>query len=80
MTQTTLVNHYNITAEQVQEEVLLLNLENIKTFPCSRSTVDEFYSMWQRFGPQAARTAMIPSVWQGEVPLPSEHFGTEREN
>ncbi len=76
MTETTLVNHYNITASQVQEEVLLLTLENIKTFPCTLSHIDQFYSMWQRFGPQAARTALIPAVWQGEVPLPSEYFGT----
>ena len=79
MTEKTLVNHYNITPEQVQEEVLLLTLENIKTFPCTRSCVDDFNSMWQRFGPQAARTAMIPFVWQGKTPLPSEYFGPKRE-
>ena len=74
MAQTELVNYYNITPEQVQEEVLLLSLENIKKFPCTVSLRDQFYSMWQRFGPQAARTATIPYVWQGKVPLPSEYF------
>lgn len=74
MAQKELVNHYNITPEQVQEEVLLLDLENIKKFPCTTSLRDQFYSMWQRFGPQAARTATIPYVWQGKVPLPSEYF------
>jgi len=74
MAETELINHYNITPEQVQEEVLLLDLENIKKFPCTTSLRDQFYSMWQRFGPQAARTATIPYVWQGKVPLPSEYF------
>ena len=74
MAETELVNYYNITPEQVQEEVLLLSLENIKKFPCTISLRDQFYSMWQRFGPQAARTATIPYVWQGKVPLPSEYF------
>jgi len=74
MAETELINHYNITSEQVQEEVLLLDLENIKKFPCTTSLRDQFYSMWQRFGPQAARTATIPYVWQGKVPLPSEYF------
>ena len=72
-----LKNYYNITPEQVQQEVLLLSLENIKKFPCTTSLKDQFYSMWQRFGPQAARTAMIPYVWQGKVSLPSEFFGTK---
>jgi hypothetical protein len=73
-----LKNHYGITAEQVQEEVMLLDLTNIKKIPCSLSLRDQFYSMWQRFGPQAARTATIPYVWQGKMPLPSEYFGKTR--
>ena len=67
-------NYYNITPEQVQEEVMLLSLDNIKKFPCKRGNMEDFYSMWQRFGPQAARTAMIPYVWRGDVPLPSTVF------
>ena len=30
--------------------------------------------MWQKFGPEAARTNMIPVIWNGEVPRPSEVF------
>jgi hypothetical protein len=74
MPETELVNYYNITPEQVQKEVLILTLENIREFPCTTSLRDQFYSMWQRFGPQTARTATIPYVWQGKVPLPSEYF------
>ena len=77
-TMTTLKNYYNITPEQVQEEVNLLNLQNIRTLPITRSKIDDFYSMWQRFGPQAARTATIPYVWQGKMPLPSEYFNVKK--
>ena len=77
---TELINHYNITSEQVQEEVKFLNLNNIKVFPCSISLRDQFYSMWQRFGPDAARTATIPYVWTGECPLPSEYFDDKSGN
>ena len=70
----TLVNFYNLTVEQVKEEVQLLNLTNIRKYPCSPSLKDQFYSMWQRFGPDAARTATIPYVWQGKIALPSDHF------
>jgi hypothetical protein len=77
MAETELTNHYNISSEQVQEEVLLLDLENIKKFPCTPSLRDQFYSMWQRFGPQAARTATIPYVWQGKLPLPSEFLNAK---
>ena len=73
MQQSDFVNHYNLTVEQVKEEVNLLSLENIRHFPCSPSVRDNFYSMWQRFGPDSARTMMIPYVWQGKVPLPSEY-------
>ena len=73
-----LKNFYGITPEQVQEEVLLLDLTNIKKIPCSPSLRDQFYSMWQRFGPQAARTATIPYVWQGKMPLPSEYFNVKK--
>ena len=75
MVQTEFENFYNLTVEQVKDEVQLLNLDNIKKFKCTRTNTENFYSMWQRFGPEAARTAMIPYVWQGKVPLPSEYFG-----
>lgn len=69
------VNAYNLTVEQVKKEVTYLTLENSRRFPCSPSVRDSFYTMWQRFGPDAARTMLIPYVWQGKVPLPSEYYG-----
>jgi len=66
-----------MTVEEVKEEVKLLTVENIKQFPTTPSLEDQFYSMWGRFGPEAARTAMIPYVWDGRVPRPSEFFGVE---
>jgi len=63
-----------MTVQEVQAEVQLLNLNNIRKFPCSRSKVEDFYNMWQRFGPQAARDIMIPSIWNQDVPRPSEYF------
>ena len=67
------VNAYDLTVDQVKEEVNNFTLENIRHFPCSPSVRDNFYSMWQRFGPDSARTMMIPYVWQGKVPLPSQY-------
>ena len=66
-----------MTVQEVKAEVTLLTLENIKRFDCTPSVCDQFYSMWGRFGPQAARTAMIPYVWHGKVPRPSAYFGLE---
>jgi len=63
-----------MTVEELKEEVMLLSLENIRHYPTSRSRRDDFYSMWQRFGPQSARDIMMPSIWEGEDPLPSEVF------
>ena len=70
-----LVNYYNLTVEQVKDEVHLLTTDNIRYLTKQYSCVENFQSMWQRFGPQAARDMMIPYVWQGKVPLPSEYFG-----
>ena len=64
-----------MTVAEVKEEVSLLTLQNIRKYPCSRSKREDFYTMWQRFGPQAARDIMIPPVWYGETPRPSEVFG-----
>ena len=63
-----------MTVGQVKEEVMILNLGNIKKFPCRRSRQEDFYILWQKFGPQAARDYMIPSIWNKEVPLPSDVF------
>ena len=63
-----------MTVQEVTAEVQLLTLENIRSFPCGRSRTEDFYNMWQKFGPEAARTNMIPAIWNGEVPRPSEVF------
>ena len=75
-----LINHYNLTVEQVKEEVSFLTVEKIRHFPCTPSNRDSFYELWNRFGPEAARTAMIPYVWQGKISLPSEHYGIQRKS
>jgi len=67
-------NYYNLTVEQVKAEVKLLEVRTIKKFPMTASCRDAFYEMWNRFGPEAARTAMIPYVWQGKFPLPSKFY------
>lgn len=63
-----------MTVAEVQQEVQLLNLDNIRKFPTTRSKVEDFYTMWSRFGPEAARTIMIPTIWNGDSPRPSEFF------
>ena len=72
---TDLVNFYNLTVDQVRAEVNLLHVEKIRDFPCTPSNQSSFYELWNRFGPDAARTAMIPYVWRGDVPRPSEFYG-----
>ncbi len=64
-----------MTVDEVQKEVMLLTLENIKKYPIPSILREDFYNMWQRFGPDAARTFMIPPLWNNEIPLPSEVFG-----
>ena len=64
-----------MTVEEVKDEVQLLNLDNIRHFPISESKKDDFYSLYNRFGPQAARDIMIPVVWYGYCPRPSVYFG-----
>lgn len=66
-----------MTVSEVKEEVLLLNLENIRKFPCGSSKQQDFYTLWSRFGPQAARDIMIPPIWNNEVPRPSEFFASK---
>ena len=69
--------HKAMTVDEVKAEVLLLNLDNIRNFDCSRSKIDDFYSMWGRFGPEAARIAMIPYIWESKCSRPSEYFGID---
>ena len=61
-----------MTVDQVKQEVALLNLANIRDLGASRTLTEDFYTMWSKFGPEAARTLMIPAVWNGNCPLPSE--------
>jgi len=59
---------YKGTVEQLKEELSVLTLENIKRYPEYKSKWDDFYEVWLRFGPDAARTILIPAVWTGELP------------
>ena len=59
---------YKGTVEELKEELSVLTLENIKRYPGLKSKWDDFYGMWLRFGPEAARTVLIPAIWTGEVP------------
>ena len=63
-----------MTVEEVKYEITLLTADNIRKFPCTRSTREDFQSMWSRFGPEAARTIMIPEIWYDKCPRPSEFF------
>ena len=63
-----------MTVQEVKSEVQLLNLNNIRKYPCGSGKIEDFYTMWQRFGPEAARTIMIPVIWEGHAPRPSEYF------
>ena len=59
--------------EKLQQELQSITLENIKKeYPEYKSRWDDFYSMWQRFGPDAARSILIPYIWDGRLPRPSE--------
>jgi hypothetical protein len=61
---------YPGSVEELQEELSVLTLYNIKKYPEYKSKWDDFYSMWLRFGPEAARTILIPSIWEGKLPSP----------
>ena len=63
-----------MTVEEVKAEVMLLTPENITHFPCTAGKRDDFRSLWNKCGPQAGRDIMIPPIWYGEVPRPSEFF------
>ena len=69
---------YPGTVEELQEELSVLTLENIKRYKPYKKQWDDFYSMWLRFGPEAARTIMIPYIWDGRIPSPKEARGTRR--
>ena len=78
-------NTYNIkkvysgSVEELQEELSVLTLNNVKKFVPYKNKWDDFYSMWLRFGPDAARTILIPYIWDGRYPSPNEvRYGTKR--
>lgn len=63
---------YSGTAEELKKEVAVFTLENIRKYPEYQLKWDDFYSMWLRFGPEAARTILIPYIWDGRFPAPKE--------
>ena len=63
---------YKGTVEELQEELSVITLENIKSYRPYKLRWDDFYSMWLRFGPEAARTVLIPYIWDGRIPSPKE--------
>ena len=63
---------YSGSVTDLQEELKTITIENIKKYPSYRTKWDDFYSMWQRFGPESARTILIPYIWDGRFPAPSE--------
>ncbi len=63
---------YTGTVEELQEELELLTVDTIRNYSSYKNMWDDFYSMWQRFGPESARTIMIPYIWDGRLPSPIE--------
>ena len=64
-----------MTPAEVKDEVLLITIDNIRRFPIPDSKRIDFYSLWSRFGAAAARDLLIPVVYFGYCPRPSEFFG-----
>ena len=63
---------YKGTVDDLKEELAVFTLENIRKYPEYKLKWDDFYSMWLRFGPEAARTILIPYIWDGRLPSPKE--------
>ena len=63
---------YKGSVEQLKEELSHITLENVKQYKEYKLRWDDFYSMWLRFGPESARTIMIPYIWRGDIPSPKE--------
>ena len=64
--------NYEGNVEQLREELSDITLENMKQYKEYRPRWDDFYSVWLRFGPDAARTLLIPYIWRGDYPAPRE--------
>ena len=74
-TQYKLEKVYEGTVDELKQELAVLTLENIKRFPGLKSKWDDFYEVWLRFGPDAARTILLPYIWDGRLPTPAEALG-----
>lgn len=68
-----------MTIEQLKHEASLLNITNIRTYPASRSIREDYYEVWNKFGPQAAAFYIMPFIWNGRIPTPSNIFDNKFE-
>jgi len=66
---------YKGSYEELVKELSVVTLENVKQYKPYKDNWDDFYSMWLRFGPDAARTNLIPYIWDGRLPSPKEVKG-----
>ena len=65
---------YKGSVAELKEELSHITLENVKRYKEYKLRWDDFYSMWLRFGPEAARTILIPYIWRGDYPSPKECY------
>jgi hypothetical protein len=63
-----------MTVDQLKEEAALLNIDNMRSYPASRSIRDDYYQVWNKFGPAAAGFYIMPYIWKGLIPTPSDVF------
>ena len=63
---------YQGSYEELQQELSVITLENVKQYKPYKDNWDDFYTMWLVFGPDAARTVLIPYIWDGRIPSPKE--------
>ena len=68
------LDSYKGTVEDLKEELSVLTLENIKKYTGLKPKWDDFYEVWLRFGPEAARTVLLPHIWSGTLPSPKEAY------
>ena len=68
------LDSYKGTVEDLKEELSVLTLENIKKYTGLKPKWDDFYEVWLRFGPEAARTVLLPYIWSGVLPSPKEAY------
>ena len=63
--------------DRLYKEANLLNVENIRKFPCSRTIREDYISMSSRFGRQAATDYIVGCLYQEQMTFPSEHIVNE---